>query len=180
MAYYSQFREDEWIERNLAPPVGVFCEVGAYDGRECSNTLHFEEAGWTGTLIEPNPLMASRCAINRKSRVVQCAIGTVQRPFFICDDTPLASGFNSTGRLTVIPVRRLDEIITGQLDLLSVDVEGTELDVISSMGNLRPSIVIVEYKTYNNPPTDSEIIAAMAALHYREVHRTTCNLIFIL
>ena len=37
--YYSEFGEDRWIEENLKPAVGTFCEVGALDGIQSTETL---------------------------------------------------------------------------------------------------------------------------------------------
>ena len=45
MTGFSQCGEDRWIAENLKPEIGVFCEVGAFNGIGCSNTLMFEELG---------------------------------------------------------------------------------------------------------------------------------------
>lgn len=67
MKYYSQFRQDEWLNNNYYKnkPNGVFLEIGADDGIDKSNTKFFEELGWTGICIEPSPDRFSKLVINR-------------------------------------------------------------------------------------------------------------------
>ena len=51
MSYYSQHGEDKYIESLFPEKEGVCIEVGAYDGITLSNTLHFEQKGWTALCI---------------------------------------------------------------------------------------------------------------------------------
>ena len=55
---------------------GFFIEVGGADGVTQSNTWHLENyKNWTGILVEPNPIAAEQCAINRpKSTVFNYAL----------------------------------------------------------------------------------------------------------
>lgn len=64
------------------------------------------------------------------------------------------------------------------LDLLSIDTEGTELDVIAGLGPIRPEIIIAEFWTQPNPPVPDAIKAGIEPLGYKEAHRTEANLIF--
>src|SRR4029077_1746907 len=58
-SYRSQNGEDRWLEAHFGGKrSGFFVEVGAYDGVNLSNTYHFEQTGWTGVLVEPDPEMA--------------------------------------------------------------------------------------------------------------------------
>jgi FkbM family methyltransferase len=53
--FHSNYREDEWIARNLKLPAkGTFVDVGACDAIKRSNTYHFEMNGWYGICIEPD------------------------------------------------------------------------------------------------------------------------------
>ena len=65
-----------------------------------------------------------------------------------------------------------------ELGLLSVDTEGTELEVWQSIGKIRPHIVIMEHQTFNEPSQIDAIVMQMTADGYKEVHRTAYNLIF--
>ena len=51
---YAQFGEDRKLVALLGSAPAVCVEVGANDGVSGSNSLLFEEMGWTCVLIEPN------------------------------------------------------------------------------------------------------------------------------
>lgn len=178
--FYSENGEDRWIEENLKPGAGTFCEVGALDGIQSANTLHFEEIGWTGILVEPNPEMAALCQRNRKAHVWCCAAGLETHGRFMLNvEKPGWSGFKSMGVPIMVLVRHLDWLLGYKApDLLSIDTEGTELDVWESIGTLRPSIVIIEYSTQGLPDNSAAILECMTLDGYKEVHRTKSNLIF--
>ncbi len=58
MTYFSQYGQDRYIHETFFRDrtSGTFVEFGALDGLLDSNTLFFEQhLGWTGILIEPNP-----------------------------------------------------------------------------------------------------------------------------
>jgi FkbM family methyltransferase len=183
--YYSEFGEDRWIEENLKPAVGTFCEVGALDGIQSSNTLHFEELGWTGVLIEPDPVSAGQCYQNRKALTYCCAVdfGFSFAMFDVNIQKRGQSGFfrPHQKRIPVCVVALRDVLENARiqdLTLLSIDTEGTELDVWESIGTLRPSIVIIEYSTQGLPDNGAAILDHMTLDGYKEVHRTKANLIF--
>lgn len=183
MNSYSQAGEDSWILKNLKPPVGTFCEVGAYDGVKSSNTLLFEELGWTGLLIEAVPELAGRCRKNRKSPTICIAAGPWEMIEFAINDSDLGlSGEGRPGARTLVPMCPLFRILHAAnlttVDLVSIDTEGTELQVWSSIGSIRPRIVIMEYQTCDEPPQDELIVHQMKHDGYKEVHRTRHNIIF--
>lgn len=185
MSWHSQFGEDKWLhEQGFCGRSGTFIEVGAYDGVSGSNTLAFEEMGWGGVCIEPDLEMAEKCRKNRKALTLACAVGmgpTVQR-FHV---NPADRGTSSlerpsTGCSVFVPVCSLKDLINRLCvpDLLSIDTEGTELEVWDSIGPFRPKLVIMEFWTQPNPPVPESIIARMTTDGYREIHRTTANLVF--
>ena len=56
MVYYSQDKQDEFLEKNVFKGLknGFFVDIGAHDGKSINNTLYFEENNnWTGINIEP-------------------------------------------------------------------------------------------------------------------------------
>lgn len=186
MSWHSQFGEDKWLfEQGLCGVSGTFCEVGAYDGVSGSNTLAFEEMGWTGVCVEPDPAFAMLSAHNRKASTLACAIGTGGsfQLFHVNQADRGTSGLKriKTGNHIVVPVCRLDDLflLTGAPDLLSVDTEGSELEVWDTIGGYRPRVVIMEFWTQPNPPQSESIVKQMTADGYQEVHRTEANLIFV-
>lgn len=187
MDYRSQFGEDKWIEEHLKPSIGLFCEVGAHDGLSSSNTAYFEQYhGWTGLLIEPIPCLAVQCYQNRPfSKVICCSVGAERLGEFNVNPQDLgASGLYRPGLSLPVCIIQLKRLIDRYLercpDLLSIDTEGSELEVWESIGSHRPKIVIMEYRTFDEPTQDSSIVGVMKRDGYKEVHRTYCNLIFTL
>jgi hypothetical protein len=84
---------------------------------------------------------------------------------------------------TVVTARRLDDLLldTGieRIDLLSIDVEGTELDVWTSFDDTRyrPAIVIIEFDD-DDPLRAREAIRRALGPMYALAHRTPANLVF--
>ena len=187
--FFSQYGEDRWITEHLDPPDGgVFVDVGAYDGVTDSNTFHFEKLGWTGLCIEANPDMWPQLARRRACKIGRYAIGgDPERPFDV-NWIPLLSGFGrgtaSGGRQVKVPVKRLDEALSEsgieRIDLLSIDDEGAELEVWTTLDHQRykPGIVIIEYNTVGLPNHEERIMDAFYPPPYRMVHRSFANLIF--
>lgn len=186
MEYHSQFSEDRWIAENLSHiPIRTFCEVGAYDGVESSNTLAFEKSGARGVLIDADSEMAAKCMKNRISPTLCCAIGKENGTalFYVNYSARGNSGLSRPGTPENVRVCTLFSALKlvglTELDLLSIDTEGTELDVISGMGPIRPRIIIAEFWTQPDPPVDGKLKEGIESLGYHEVHRTTANLIFV-
>lgn len=166
--FYSQNGEDELLWRIFGNQTsGFFLDIGAHDGRTLSNTLAFEKHGWNGVCVEPNALAYEDLITNRPHTIcIQAACGeryNASAPFWATPD-----GYCSTLNSDWLPVfgrvfgraewkqdktivLTIDQILEQQenmtsLDLLSVDTEGTELDVLRGMDTRRwrPRIIIVE------------------------------------
>ena len=182
---HAQFGEDIWVHANLPHiPIRTFCEVGAYDGIESSNTFAFEKLGARGICVEADSEMAQRCMKNRVSPTYCCAIGKVNGTelFYVNHGARGNSGLARPGTPENVRVYTLYDVLKlaglTTLDLLSIDAEGTELDVIAGMGPIRPEIIIAEFWTQPNPPIPDTIKGGIEPLGYKEVHRTEANLIF--
>lgn len=189
MKWYSQFKEDELIFRNLQlPKEGTFVDVGAYDGIESSNTLFFEESlNWKGFCIEPVRGSWARCVANRKCACFNVAasnkFGT--RWFSYDEKFPGLSSLGKEGKdMLMMDTCRVDQLWAGfspdPPTLLSIDTEGTELEVWEGCGSLRPQIVIVEFWTQPDPPKPEPLVAQFTKDGYKEWKRTEANLIFVL
>jgi hypothetical protein len=138
--YYSQNGEDGVIEEilnRLQISHGFCVEFGAWDGQYLSNTYHLiHSGGWRGLYIEGDPDRFGDLIKNEM--VVAERIVPVQR--FVA-----ASGENT-----------LDEILTEykvpkQFELLSIDIDGNDLDVWASLRSFQPQIVIVEVDSSIEP-----------------------------
>lgn len=185
MTSYSQFGEDRWILEHLPLPTkGLFVEIGAYDGIASSNTYGFEREGWEGVCVEADPEIARLCAERRRS-VENFIVGKGHghRPFYINTRDRGMSGcavrmYDQIREVPVLPLYAFLDGFTREVDLLSIDTEGTELEVWSTRGQHSPRIVIVEFWTQPNPPNPQPVIDRFTQDGYTEVHRTAANLIF--
>lgn len=139
---------------------GIFVDIGANDGVTISNTLYFEKnLGWKGLAIEPMPAMFQKLKNNRTCQMLNACITKEKgRAKFI----ELTGGPNMLSTLesnaTGLTKRRIRKNlqrhkttssiievdclpfeeamnIAGitQIDFLSVDTEGGELDILKSV-----------------------------------------------
>jgi FkbM family methyltransferase len=70
--YHGQFLLDKFLNENYIKNIkyGFFVEAGAYDGKEESTCLYFEEnLGWEGINIEPVPEIFNQLEINRPDSI---------------------------------------------------------------------------------------------------------------
>ena len=140
---------------------GFFVEVGANRPRQASQTWHLEQLGWTGILIEPQPDLADDLRRARSARVFAAACSSPANagrhmPLHVAgalsslDPERMAPGAVAEWIIEV-PVRTLDDILRearapAEFDLLSVDVEGHELEVLHGFdfARWRPCLVLLE------------------------------------
>jgi len=186
MKYYSQFGEDQWIVENLTiPKDGFFIEIGCgADGILHSNSKFFEDIGWKGFLIEADP---SAIELIRKSRscpvfnyVVHKEDGYID--FYIYPDKEYSSTVRPNENKLVVKTISLKNLLENigckiNIDLMSIDTEGSEIEILDGMEDIRPKTMIVEYNTamYRN---DVNLIKnKLISLDYNIRHVTTCNVI---
>lgn len=140
---------------------GFFVEVGANHPTEGSQTFHLEQAGWTGVLIEPQPDLAAFLVTARKAQVFAVACTSPDRAGEAAtlhvdgarsalDRERMAPGAQP-GYAILVPTRTLDDILSeaqapAPIDLLSIDVEGHEVEVLQGFDFTRwqPRLILVE------------------------------------
>lgn len=152
--YHSQHGEDKWLNDNWSrlglPEKGFYIELGAMDGIEINNTKWLEdEKGWMGLLIEPVPDMFAKLKENRPNNINErVAIGLKRRAFHI--SAPGWSGFDAIGKAVHIPVTTLTGLLNkhgiDHVDVMFVDVEGSELEVWKTFDHnkYKPTLVVFE------------------------------------
>jgi hypothetical protein len=176
---FSQYGEDGIIEKvfEIIGPRSKLCiEFGAWDGFHYSNTANLWTKGWTGILIEGD----ADKAIILKSNVAP----------YKC--IPICRYVGSTKGQTLDDIL-LEYNIDETADLVSVDIDGDEYHVISTMERLRPRVIICEYNPtmpywldiYAPPGTHigssvSALVRILADKGYRIVAITEANCIFVL
>ncbi len=140
---------------------GFFVDIGANDPKRGSVSYSLEQAGWDGILVEPLPEFAKRLRAERRARVFQVACGSPDQrghATFSRAEEPCHSGFapewhNPGARVVAefeVQVRTIDDLLDevgcDAPSLVSIDVEGTEIDVLEGLDLLRlkPSLLLVE------------------------------------
>ena len=171
---------DRRLEPYLDRDQGVFIEAGANDGIQQSNTLYFEKyRGWKGLLVEPIPELAKRCRKNRpQCEVANTALAPFGFPdkqitMRFCGLMSLVKGAMKSSREeqehvelgsvcqrlepyeVTVPVSTLSDLWERhqleEVDLLSLDVEGFELQALQGldMKRHRPRLMLIEARYRN-------------------------------
>ena len=146
---------------------GYFVEVGANDPFSLSQTWHLEQKGWKGVLVEPLPERADALSKNRpNSQVFQVACGSPgnvgEINFYIGEADQLSSlekyvddpnvNYVKTIKVKVMTLDSiLDEAKINRVDFVSIDTEGTELEVLKgfSLNKWKPKLLLIEDKVHS-------------------------------
>lgn len=168
---------DEALEKRLIREYfgnkrsGVFVEVGANDPTSPeSQSFHLENVlGWRGILVEPIPYLANLARLERPSAIVcECACTAPESVGDMALMIPRVGNELMTGHASLqanadehnyqdferitVKARTLHDICVEhaiqRIDLLSIDVEGAELDVLkgANLGQLQPTLILLEDK----------------------------------
>ena len=165
---YAQFGEDVVISAVLrGTKVGTYVDVGAFDPVLYSNTYHFYKKGWRGVVIDPNPALGARFSLVRPRDVfVQTGVADneVVMTYYMFNypayntfderekNSYLATNSSlkvtDTQHMTLHPLRDIlaDKGVI-KVDFLNVDAQGFDLQVLRSMGDIRPTVIAVEVES---------------------------------
>ena len=184
--YFSQSGQDWFVDQVLLmeKSTGVFVDVGGYDGVSGSNTLFFEIfRGWTGLLVEPVAAHVKRARTVRTCHCLQAAVSgdgaprdfiEVTRGFLQmsgrCDtyDPELLARVREhpehCEKLIHAETRAIDEILERyaitNIDYLSIDTEGAELDIIQRFPFQDVGLSVCSIENASGTPEISEFMAA--------------------
>lgn len=195
--YYSQFGEDfllwEFFDHKSN---GFYVDVGAFDGVHLSNTYSFELQGWRGICVEPHPRYYEFCQQSRPNAIcVQAAtVGSDAQELveFFTEEMGLLSGiepgreedvgnrylargleFRGFSRVNVRAItlnRLLNEYLpaNNEIDFLSIDVEGTEVDTLMGLNfeRYRPRVIVVETNTVAAKQNITRYLHKNCGYHY--------------
>ena len=150
---------------------GIVIEVGAFDGKHLSNSYGLSQLGWKSICIEPNPIIFKYLIKNRPDAVnINKAIVGDENIFeieFFSEEIGVLSGctyddedikrryknrgleYNEPKKIVVqaITLNTLcDTLKINDIDLLSIDVEGFELEVLKgfSLSKFKVNLFIIE------------------------------------
>lgn len=201
----AQNNEDLVLMEFFGDHQGVFIDVGAHDGIQFSNTYLLEQNGWHGLCIEPNPV--SFIALKKNRSAMCAEIACHDMPDETWGELLIPNGFPVLGvlrrgwspkevarilRIPISDVNRkvvkvlcapLDVVITDhlgtrhQIDLVSIDTEGTELQVLAGMDveRFKPRVLVVEG---NSAKAGHDIGVYLKAFDYELAGRVAVNYFF--
>ncbi len=195
--FHSQFGEDRYIVENIKlPHQGVFVDIGAGHPIYLSNSYLFEKNGWKCVCIDAdiNQIeLLKRERLNVEWAAISLEEGEVN--FFQCflPELSTAAPKNEYGGLIKIPFKDtvrvpsvkletiLDKYDIGIIDILDIDVEGTELEVWETFDyeKHKPKVVIIEYYGLGIGDNSEKFKEFFSKLPYQLVHTTCSNFIFV-
>jgi FkbM family methyltransferase len=178
----------ELILRHVLPLLhgGVAVDVGANNG---VYSYAFSRRRMRIVAFEPLQKLAERLAkLNPTVQVHACALSKVsgQLPLYVpsLDGRPALSraslnpdanpGFEN--KITVVPVRRLDDFALEDVRVIKIDVEGHERDTLEGAQNTiaryKP-LLIVEIEERHHPNRSRDLIRWIRGLGYRGFYAST-------
>lgn len=144
---------------------GFYVDVGAHHPRRFSNTQLLYEKGWWGVNIDPTPGSMRLFKKNRKRDInleIGIAKNSCEQTFYQFSEPALNTfnkqraeeiekkGWSPVLRSKAIQVLPLREVLQGinppNIDLLTIDTEGSELEVLESNDwrCFKPLVILVE------------------------------------
>lgn len=194
---YSQYSEDLIVDVLLGCSLdGCYIDIGANDPELLSNTHRFYMRGWRGINIEPEPNLFQKLSEGRPLDVnlnvgVGAEISILK--FYRLEPSTLLSfdpavarhnlrsiGAKALGEV-ILPVVTITSILDEHLnnrdiDFMSIDVEGSELEVLrgNDWQRYRPRLILIEINHRGK-----EIQSYLNTHGYRLIWSNSTNGIFI-
>jgi FkbM family methyltransferase len=201
---YAQQGEDMVIMQALSM-LGVraprYLDIGAFHPTIGSNTYLAYLSGGHGVLVEPNPPMAKMLAeVRTRDVVIDAGVGTgdaTEADYYLMRDRPQLNTFSKaqvdryvaeggtlekTIKMKLVSIDALlEEHFAEGIDLLSVDVEGLDLQILHSMNpdGPRPAVICVETSVYGTTGLVPEIFSLLAERGYAARGGSMINTVFV-
>ena len=170
--FASQSGQDKIIKNSFfrSKKNGYFVEIGAFDGVLGSNCIHFEKSmKWEGIAIEPSKIQFQKLSKNRNCKVLNKAISSTEKDvefIEVIEGLTQMSGINNDDYSAKTIIKNDENtkfnkiklktstfnknVLNKEIDYLSMDIEGAELDVLQSI-NFKEYIIKVISVENNNP-----------------------------
>lgn len=201
---YSQEGEDLVASRLFdEKPDGFYVDIGAHHPVRHSNTYLFYRRGWRGINVDATPgSMAEFRRLRPRDINVECLVACDPSPqrFYVFSEPALNTAspamarerpaenaqYRVTSEFELQPrtlASLLDEFLPkGQtIDLMSVDVEGLDLDVLRSndWGRYRPTLLLVEVLQTELSDLDRhELVQFLRGRNYRPIAKLYNTVVF--
>jgi FkbM family methyltransferase len=188
---YSQNDEEKIILDYFGERVSKFIDIGAYDGRQFSNTLALLERGWSGVMVEPSASAFTGLIHNTlphadRVTLVNAALHLTGGPITFYDSMGDAvSTFSEAHREKWKSAAPMRSIITNAIpvswlwsrfpgaDFINLDVEAYNWELFQTIPFPSVQMVCVEQDKRGD---DMTVLAERHGLTLR--HETAENLIF--
>lgn len=156
--FFSQFGQDVFVLKNIFhyKKDGIFVDVGANHPIHCSNTYLLELNGWTGLAIEPQEKLRTIWPQTRKTPCLNLVIGPENKNVTFIEasnDEHGLSGVEGFNKITndskkiIVEQKRLATLLQEnnihEVDYLSIDVEGYEMNVLESIDFSKTHIKLI-------------------------------------
>jgi FkbM family methyltransferase len=203
--FKSQYGQDEFIYNTWFKDKkdGFFLEIGADDGIRFSNCYFFEkQLGWKGIAIEPRKNAFDKLIINRNCKCHNAALSDKKEKAKFMDikgwglglsglvnkydpqhkkriewelKNPQNCGHDIIEVDTIKLSDLLDEEGVTHIDFLSIDTEGSELDILTTLdfNKVQINIITVE-DNYNDP----KLMEFFVTKGYKFVKQIMCDKVF--
>jgi len=206
MQVFGQEAEDAVLRRIFEKQArGFYVDVGAHHPFRFSNTYWAYQRGWHGLNIDATPGFERAFQIWRRRDINLLAsvtnnTSTSETPFYIFSDPALnttnrarSEELQETGHTllgtTCVPALTLDEILTkhlpsdvSQIDLLTVDVEGAEMEVLrgNDWTRFSPRVLVLEILHCTvNSVTEHEAVRYLLCRGFQPVSMLYHSVIFV-
>jgi FkbM family methyltransferase len=200
---HSQYGQDRSVFELLERPAnGVFLDIGANDGISFSNSLFFEEKGWTGICVEPHPLIFKTLQEKRKCHLVNACISDQDETvdFLVVEGrSHMLSGidqflddrhrqridreiaeYGGSKRIIEIEALSLASLLgrfsIGEVDYLSIDTEGCELPILRNFDFETTHVKTIGVENGTRSP---DIFRYLTSVGYRLAKCVGCDEIYI-
>jgi FkbM family methyltransferase len=181
----------------------TYLDIGAAEPVLGSNTYLLYCTGSRGVLVEPNPDYVAKLRARRpEDVVVPAGVGvgkaTEADYYVIRGKAPLNTfsaqavaalrargGEDPVERVVKMPLVPVNEIIATHLgkapDLLSIDVEGMDLDILRTLdfGRFRPGAIVAETIPMRSPGVATPLVKFLVARGYVVRGGSTINTVFV-
>ena len=184
----SKSGEDIQLWQLLKKSKGTYIDIGGHHPIFGNNSYFFYIRKWRGIIVEPNPIFLPLYQKYRPEDVfISAGVGDNDGEMNYYEfESSFLNTFsesyifennlnNSIKKIGVKPVFTLDSIISKsifknqQIDFLSIDVEGLELEVVkgNDWDNFRPRIVLLESHRYLDEDLSSVVHGFLLNKEYR-------------
>jgi FkbM family methyltransferase len=190
----SQIEQERWVlAMCLGRRGGRFAEIGAFDGVLHSNTCFLEtDHGWNGALVEPNPILFAKLAASRRATCLERAVhreGGQLLSFVASQEIGTLAEYaesdgyaehrrqaiSENGLITVETIT-FDEMDAADghpgsgFDYVSLDTEGSELDILRTIDLARHRIALFTIEHNFAEPRREQMYTLLAEADYRRLN----------